>query len=154
MTAEIAKTGTVAIPLMDLQSIERLGDFRRVSLSLPQIDPNTQHVLHAGLYHRTVKMPAGTVMVGVLVKIPTTVIIAGDVSVWLGEVEHRFTGYHVLAAAANRMQAFIAHQDTFITMSFATKAGTVEEAENEFTDEHGLLMSRRGFGNEVRITGE
>lgn len=151
MTHEIA---TVAIPGMDVRSIEGMTEFQRVSLALPQIDPETKHLFHAGMYHRTVRMPAETVLVGVLIKIPTTVTICGDVSVWLGDREQRFTGYHVLAASANRKQAFIAHAPTFVTMSFSTNAKTVEEAENEFTDEAHLLMTRRGFSNEVSSSGE
>lgn len=152
MTQEIVGTlvSVEHIPTMTVGEIKNVQELRRVSLSLPQIDPETKHVFHAGMYHRTVKMPANSVMTGVLIKIPTTVTIYGDVSVCVGGVGHRLTGHHVLAAEANRMQAFIAHAPTFVTMSFATEAKTVEEAESEFTDETDLLMSRRGFSNEVK----
>lgn len=158
MTQEIVKTGAVSIPAMDIQSIGMVSDLQRLGLTLPQIDPDTQHLFHAGMYHRTVRMPANTVMTGVLIKIPTIVTVCGDVSVFLGDymglMWKRLTGYHVVAAQPNRKQAFVAHEATFVTMSFATQAKTVEEVENEFTDEADLLMTRRGFSNEVHRAGD
>ncbi len=59
----------------------------------------------------------------------------------------------MFAASAGRKQAYIAHKDTFLTMSFKTNAKTVEEAEAEFTDDHERLMSRNGV-NKIVITGE
>lgn len=135
---------------MDDQSIMGVRTLESIGLKLKQIDPGTKHLFHAGMYHRTVLMPENTVMTGVLIKIPTTVTISGDVSVWMGDRKQRFVGYHVLAAAANRKQVFVSHAPTFVTMSFATEAKTVEEVESEFTDETDLLMSRRGFSNQVK----
>lgn len=120
-----------------------------------QLDLWTQHVLHGGVYCRTVLLPAGTQMVGVLVKIPTTVIVSGDAFVRLEEGWRHLLGYHVLPAAAVRKQHFYANEDTHISMFFPSQAGTVEKAEEEFTDEAHLLLSRRlGRDQETIITGE
>lgn len=151
MTRAVSLTGEAVIRAMPALQLAQLQEFQRMSLGLPQIDPATQHLISAGMYHRTVRMPANTVMVGALIKIPTTVTISGDVTVWLGDGELRITGYRVMAAAAKRKQAFIAHAETFITMSFVTHTLDVAEAEAEFTDEHTLLQSRR-FRNQVVIT--
>ncbi len=73
----------------------------------------------------------------------------------VGDKPMRLTGHCVIPASAHRKQAFTAHEDTYLTMSFATGAATVEEAEDEFTDEAALLLSRRPDSpNEVTITGE
>lgn len=123
-------------------------------LAVPQVPIATHHVIHAGVYSRTIMMPKDTVLTSALIKIPTTLVICGDCSVLVGNTDEvRVTGYRVLAASAGRKQAYIAHEDTFITMSFKTKARTVEEAEAEFTDEHERLMSRHGI-NDILITGE
>ena len=50
---------------------------------------------------------------------------------------------HVLAGQPGRKQAFVAHAETWLTMSFKTEARTVAEAEAEFTDEAEHLGSRR-----------
>lgn len=109
-----------------------------------QITLRYQHVLHAGMYSRTVMVPAGHYITGALIKIPTQLFIAGDVIVRIGGSEARVIGYAALAAEANRKSVFTAVEDSCITMAFATDARTVEDAENEFTDEADLLASRRG----------
>lgn len=120
----------------------------------PQVPIATHHVLHAGVYTRTIRIPAGTVLVGALIKIPTTLVVCGRASVLLGDGQEALVdGYQVLAASAGRKQAYIAHADTHVSMSFRTQARTVEEAEREFTDEADSLMSRTGE-NTVVITGD
>lgn len=130
------------LPAMSQAAIDRVTSFEKlVSERLQELLP-TKHVLHGGLYARTICLKKGCVMVGALIKVPTCVMVSGDATVLRGDDEHRVIGYQVLAAYAGRKQAFIAHQDTDITMVFATKARTVEEAEIEFTDDHERLMSR------------
>lgn len=109
----------------------------------PQIDLEYQHVLHAGVYDRTVLVPAGYTITGAPVKIPTLLTIVGDVIIGLDDNEERVTGFAKIEAAAHRMGVFTAIKDTFISMSFATDAKTVAEAEAEFTDEAHRLASRR-----------
>lgn len=118
-----------------------------------QIGLKTQHVLHAGLYCRTVMLPEGTQMVGVLIKIPTMVIVSGDAFVRLEDGWHHLLGYNVLTASAIRKQHFFANEDTHISMFFPSLARTVDEAEREFTDEFANLLSRRiNAGDETIIT--
>lgn len=128
-----------------LQAIAALGD---------PVKLVTQHVLHAGLYSRTIRIPADVFIVGVRIKRTTVVIVQGDALVWLDDDAVRITGYAVLPAAAGRKQVFRALTETHVTMLFATSAATVEEAEREFTDEIEDLLSRRDDAdNEIIITG-
>lgn len=121
-------------------------------LALPQLEVVTYHVLHGDVYSRTICLPAGGALTSALIRIPTTLTISGDCSVLIGDAsEVRITGYRVFAAAANRIQAYIAHADTWMTMSFKTNAKSITEAEEEFTHEADRLFSRRGI-NEVIIT--
>ena len=135
-------------------ALEKVRKLEERVLASPQADILTHHVIHAGMYHRTIRIEAGTVLTGALIKIPTTLVVCGDASVMIGDgEEYRVKGYQVFAASAGRKQAYIAHKDTFLTMSFKTNAKTVEEAEAEFTDDHERLMSRNGV-NKIVITGE
>lgn len=133
----------MALPTMTPAAIDRVQQLENEILKAPQSELVTEHAFHAGLYARTIMLPAGDVMTGVTIKIPTLVIVDGDVAVNAGEHTIRLRGRHVLPAGAGRKQAFLAFEDTHITMLFATNATTVEDAENEFTDEADRLMSRR-----------
>lgn len=143
------------VPAMSDQAVQRVYALQAGLSHLPQEDIETHHVLHGGQYSRTVKIRAGVMIVGVLIKVPTTIVISGDASVYLGDQTIRLTGYNVLPASAHRKQAFVAHEDTYLTMSFATDAMTIEQAEDEFTDEGDTLVSRHPDAiNEIIITGE
>jgi len=151
--AELALAAT-RIARMSPGSIDQVRRLESAALALPQVPIETTHVLHAGLYARTVRVPAGVLLTGALIKIATLVIIEGDVLVHLDEGSLRLRGHHVLPAAAGRKQAFIAMAETHITMIFPTAARSVTEAEQEFTDEAETLASRRdGAINRIIITG-
>lgn len=109
----------------------------------PQVQIRIDHWLHAGVYARTAYVPAGVVMTGAEIKCETLLMIQGDVSIFRGTDTVRLSGFNTLQAEAGRKTAFLAHMDTMITMIFATNAATLEDAENEFTDESHRLQSRQ-----------
>lgn len=145
---------TANLPPSSPAAVAKVDKLEQALLATPQFDLQMQHVLHAGLYSRTVLVPAGIVITGALVKIPTQIMVSGDCVVWLDNESRRLTGYHIMAAAAGRKQAFVALADTYITMMFATSARTVAEAENEFTDDAHRLASRRDTARNDVVTGE
>lgn len=143
------------LPAMSNAAIEKVRRLEKTLLNLQPVDIETIHTLHGGLYSRTIRIPAGVVLTGVLIKIPTTLIVSGKVTVFIGEQAIELAGYNVLSANAGRKQAFTAHSDTYLTMIFPSKAETIEQAENEFTDEVDALGSRRNTSrNVITITGE
>jgi hypothetical protein len=144
-------------PCIPAMSADAIGQVRRLeseAIQRQQIPIATSHVLHGGMYARTILIPAGVLITGVLVKVATMLIIQGDATVYVGDGEMRFTGYMPLTASAGRKQAFAAHADTYLTMIFPTAAKTVDDAERQFTDEFDLLASHRDDRNHVLITGE
>lgn len=124
-----------------VQAVARLEE---EILKHPQTEIETHHAFHAGMYARTIMIPAGVVLTGALIKIPTILIISGDVVVYTDDGPIQITGYHVMLGPAGRKQAFVATADTFLTMVFPTSATTAEEVEAEFTDDYNRLMSRHG----------
>jgi hypothetical protein len=134
------------LPPMPARTVDQVRLFENVTRQCPQINVQTEHTLHAGMYARTIRVPAGMVLTGVLIKIPTTVIVHGICRVFTGDRFLNLAGYHVIAASAGRKQIFITQTDTAITMIFPSTAQTVEQAESEFTDEAHLLMSRDHAG--------
>ena len=143
------------IPAMREAAIDQVRTLERLALEQPQVELTTGHVLHAGLYARTVFVPAGVMVTGALVKIATLLIVHGDALVYLDGEPLRLQGYSVLPASAGRKQAVVAQSDTHFTMVFATDATTVADAERQFTDEADRLASRRASANNhTVITGE
>lgn len=102
-----------------------------------------EHFIHAGVYVRTCFLKKGTIGAGAFIKIPTVVIVQGKCLVVVGDTLESIDGYKVLRGLDGRRQVFRAIEDTYITMLFATKSSTVEDAEKEFTDEWKLLTTRR-----------
>lgn len=143
---------SISLPAMSVEQIDKVRRAEAVLLGMPQVEIEMTHQLHAGMYLRTAHLPKNVVANGVLVTIPTVLIISGHVTVYLGDESVDICGYHVLTAQPGRKQAFVTHADTDMTMCFATSATSVEEAENEFTNEPELLMSRKH--SEEFIEGE
>lgn len=131
------------ISAMSDEAIRKVQDLERLNTMLPQVAIDTHHALHAGMYARTIRIPAGVMLTGAKIKIPTVLILSGDAEVYTGDKSVRLTGYHVITADAGRKQAFLAYADTYLTMLFPTDAQTVAQAENEFTDEADSLLSRK-----------
>lgn len=131
------------LPPMSADSVAVVREFEDAALQRPQVKINTEHALHAGMYARTIMIPAGIVITGVQIKIPTILIVSGDALFYGDEGTTRLTGYHVTLGAVGRKQAIYALADTYLTMMFSTAATTVAAAEEEFTDEPERLGSRR-----------
>jgi len=130
--------------------LEALGLAESIVAAAPQAEITTQHTLFAGMYARTMKLPAGHVLVGALVQVETIVVFDGDAEVFVGDSTIRLTGNHVIAASAMRKQIYWAHADCYITAVFVTDAKTVSEAEEQATQEHARLASRQA-GNKNLI---
>lgn len=144
-----------SIPAMSEQALDVVREAGAIAITKPQIPIITDHVLHGGMYARTVMVPAGVMIIGVLVKVPTVLIVQGDVRVYIGDDVVELTGYNVLPASAGRKQAFLADTDTWLTMILPTPAKDIEQAERDFTDEFDDLASHRDVDlNYVRITEE
>jgi hypothetical protein len=136
-------------------AIGKVRQLEEVILSLPQVKIPTHHLIHAGMYSRTIMVPAGIVLTGSLMKIATILILSGDFVLFAGDEAIELHGYNVLAGSPNRKQAGVAKTDTWVTMIFPTNARTVEDCENEFTDEGVVLWSRYDDAeNHIKITGE
>lgn len=143
------------LPAMTQEAIDKVRSLEAVSLALcEQVEFPTEHLIHGGMYARTLHMKAEQVLTGALLNLPTVLIVAGDCAVFIGEETIELRGYSVLPGSAGRMQAFLAHTNLSMTMLFPTKAKTVAEAELELTDDCELLMTNRQVEVQTTITGE
>jgi len=135
-----------------IDKVRRLADALK---TLPQTPFVTEHMLHGGLYTRTVRLPPDTVCAAVLIKVPTVLILVGECEVWSNDELITVEGYSVLPGSAGRKIAFVTHSKVAMSMLFPTTATTVDEAQRQFTDEHELLVPLdRMDEHRVLITGE
>lgn len=142
-----------SIPAITDDALEWVRAVEHQNAALPQVPIVTHHLIHGGMYCRTIKLPMGVCLTGALIERATTLIVSGAVVLNTGEVLTRLVGYHVIPASARRKQVFVALSDTDMTMIYVTNARTVQEAEEELTGEADLLFSRSGE-NIVTITGD
>ncbi|WP_028618714.1 hypothetical protein [Pseudomonas canadensis] len=147
-------SATPSLPTMTSRDVEKVQGLEAHLLGIEQVAIQTRHHFHAGLYARTIRIPAGVMITGALIKIPTLLIVSGHVTVFIGGKSIELHGYHIVPGQAGRKQVFLAHADTDLTMTFATQAKTVEEAESEFTDQPTALMSRQQSNDLIITTGE
>jgi len=139
---------------MSPEAIDRVRRLEGALAQLPQVEIRTAHLFHAGVYARTIRIPAGVTLTGALIKVSTVLIFSGHATVFIGGEAVELHGYHVIAASAGRKQAFVAHADTDLTMLFPSAAQSVAEAEAEFTDEVELLLSHQQEAETITFTGE
>lgn len=145
---------TARLPAMTGDALRAVRELEDKLLACEQVPIRTHHQFHGGVYTRTICIPKGTGMTGALLKISTTLIVSGDLTIYTGHESIRVTGFAVLPGSAGRKQAVYAHEDTWASMYFPTQATSVEEAEKEFTDEWARLGSRNATSDQVIITGE
>lgn len=131
------------IPSMLPEAIDKVRAIEAYAAAQPQIEIPVRHFLHGGMYARTITIPELVMITGALIKVPTILVVNGDVQVYCGEDFKHLVGHNILAADPNRKQIFVAIKSTDLTMLFSTTAKTVKEAEEQFTDEWSLLTTRK-----------
>ena len=137
----IVTTNNKILP-MSKSSIEKVDKLTAECLKHTQAEIDILHIIHGGVYARTVKILKGTIITGAFVKRATILIIQGSVVVYMNDAPTELHGYNVFAASANRKQAFVALSDVYLTMLVRTDKKDVKEVEEELTDEAAYLLSR------------
>ncbi len=118
-----------------------------------QIYTDTHHTLHGGVYSRTVFVKKGSLFTTALVKKPTTLILNGNINIFVGGKVVHLKGHRVIMGLVNRKSVIYAVEDSYGTLAYATEAKTVEEAERELTDDL-LNSSLANSENKVLITDQ
>jgi hypothetical protein len=126
-----------------MASPEAVRALERHMLQLPQVDLDTQHLVHGRMYARTILIPAGVVLTGALTNCDNICVMQGDISVTTDDGTIRLTGFHVIPARAGAKRAGMAHADTYWTMICHTDLTEVSAIEDEITDEASGLQTRR-----------
>ena len=91
-----------AIAPMAPEAIDKVRQLEARTAELEQVEIPTDHVLHGGMYARTICIPAGVVLTGVFIRVPTLLVFDGNATVNAGDDATTLVGYHVLAASAHR----------------------------------------------------
>lgn len=152
MTQSLSVPGGI-VPATTPEALETIARVEQRMRTMPQIDLVTEHILHAGMYARTIHLAANVAIVSVLIKVPTMLTVNGKCRVFAGEDWRDIEGFHVIPASAGRKMIYITVSPTDITMVFPTRAKTIEEAERQFTDDAEMLLSRQCSNDIVIVTG-
>ena len=126
-----------------MPSVETVQALTDHLLMLPQIDCQTTHLVHGGMYARTIFIPAGSTLTGAKTNLKNVCIVAGDITVTTDQGMKRLTGYTLIPANAGFKRAGFAHADTYWTTLFATELTDVEEIEDTITDDSDKIQTRR-----------
>jgi hypothetical protein len=154
MSALVAPITEALVPPSSamLQAIDRVHE---QILACSQCEIATEHLIHGGMYARTIRLVPGTKMVGSLIRRATILIVQGDCAVLIGDKRIDLSGYNIIPGCAGRKQFFVTQGPVEMTMIYPTSARTVEEAENEIFAEADQLVSRKdGSRDQVTITGQ
>lgn len=130
-----------SIPPLSPVALDLVRKMESLVREMPQAPFKLDHLLHAGMYARTVTLPPG-LWTGALVKEDTILIVIGDATLYVGEDEPlRISGVTVLPASAGRKAAFVAEGHVTMIMLAVCAARTVPEAEALLTDEAHILRT-------------
>ncbi len=142
-----------ALPAITPSLLSKVNQFEAFAMTAPQVELRIEHIIHGGLYARTLWLPSGVTITGSLLKRATTLIVSGRAWMLINDGWAELEGYNVIPASTGRKQIFVS-AGAVMTMIYATSAKTVEEAEAELTDEADLLLSHRQSNGTTTITGE
>lgn len=117
--------------------------FEQMLLQEQQVHFNAEHLIHGGMYARTVLIPAGVAATGAELNVDTISILFGDITVSTDDGVQRLTGWHVLPASSGTKRVGVVHADTYWTTVMINPASTVPEAEEFMTDDHQRLLTKR-----------
>ena len=115
--------------LLDSPSVERITDYQRAVLSLPQIDPPVEHVFAEGLYARPMYMRAGETVVGATHGKEHLCVVQGHCIVVDGMTRKELLGWNVFVSKPGAKRAIIALADTVWMTVHATELTDVEAIE-------------------------
>ncbi len=111
MLAELQKT-EAAVPAHHLPIYRLEAEL----LKLPQVDMPVEHEFCSGLYARTMRIPAGTVLTGAVHAGECFMVIrSGDIVITTDAGAREFTGGDVVKSKAGTKRAGVALTDTVLT---------------------------------------
>jgi len=132
--------------LLSLQSLSSVDSVRRLEeqiAHLPQIDMQSQTLVHGRMAARAIFIPAGSLVTGVQTNRDNISIVVGDITVTTEAGPVRLTGFNIIPAGAGFKRAVIAHADTWWATVHHTDLTDISAIEEEMTDEPENLQTRR-----------
>lgn len=129
--------------LAGMPSPERVRELEDFNRQFPQIPLFTAHLIHGGMYARTIFIPAGTELTGALTLQDNVVVMHGGITVTTDDGPQVLDGFHVLPAKAGAKRAGITHADTWWTTLWTTDLDDVAAIENSLTAEADQLQTRQ-----------
>lgn len=122
---------------------EKVAALEQQLLQMPQARLATTHVVHGGMYARTIYIPAGTILTGALLAHDNICVVMGDIIVTTDQGLRHIVGHNILPARKGFKRAGIAISGTWWTTILATELQDIQEIEDWMTAEAPMLQTRR-----------
>lgn len=135
MSGDLSVNEAMPLPAAAPEARARVRALETLLEAQQQVLLEPHESLHAGVYTRTLLVPADVVLTGATLKVPTTLIITGRMDITDGARTIKVRGYAVFAGLEGRKCAFAARTDCTMVMVCATGAKTIAEVRRELTDE-------------------
>lgn len=111
-----------------------LNEVQSRMLAMPQAEMETSHHFINGVYARTMRVKAGTVVIGKLHKGESlNIMVAGDMTLVTEDGVKRIKSGHIETSQAGTKRFAIAHQDTTWTQIIKTELTDPDEIKKNFT---------------------
>lgn len=135
---------TDIVPTGEVPTLDKIEAFNELLQQFPQEYIPVQHLVHGGMYARTVRVKAGTYAVGAMLNHDNISVMVGDCTCSTNDGMVRLTGFNVLPANAGGKRVGYFHADTDWTMIMRIPDGMhdVDEIEQYITCEYDKLQSQ------------
>ena len=143
MTSELVPDDDLMVMLTCMADPAMVSEIEQALLDAPQRDLGTTHLVHGGMYARTIFIPADTFLTGALTEADNVCIVVGDITVTTDTGPRRLTGFNVLPARKGAKRMGRTHADTWWTAIFRTDQTDIAAIERELTTEADMLQTNR-----------
>lgn len=133
----------LALSFAALSSVESVRHLESQIEHLPQVNVQSQTLVHGRMAARAIFIPAGSLLTGVLTNCDNISVLVGDITVTTAAGPVRLTGFNLIPANAGFKRVVIAHADTWWATLHHTDLTDVSAIEEEMTSEPENLQTRR-----------
>ena len=135
---------TDIVPTGEVPTLDNIEEFNELLQQFPQEHIPVQHLVHGGMYSRTIRVKAGTYAVGAMLNHDNISVMVGDCTCSTDDGMVRLTGFNVLPASAGGKRVGYFHSDTDWTMIMRIPDGMrdVDAIEQYITCEYDKIQTQ------------
>ena len=135
---------TDIVPNGEVPTLDKIEAFNELLQQFHQEYLPVQHLVHGGMYARTIRVKAGMYAVGAMLNHDNISVMVGDCTCSTNDGMMRLTGFNVVPASAGVKRVGYFHSDTDWTMIMRIPDGMrdVDEIEQYITCEYQKIQTQ------------